>query len=388
MSSSSRRDNNTDEDADAEESKSDNDVEESPSAVDFEYKDSSDSDDDDHTITFRRKGGRSLLWLCQEGQLQLARKRFDWLWQEQRKENGDTKGSFAAQLHKEVFQVGHDKNYPLHEILMGGTSDRNAYQLTRSILDYAVGCHEREAPDGNTQQNNQQRPTAAVTRQAATKMLAARPPSHQRTALHWAAWGNANLEILEALVRGYPEALLLRDKRNQNQRTPCEILKHYYYNPNRHDHTATPADTSKPDYLERCTNSWRQHRLRLAVHMSVNRYFSASSSPSSDAVSSSALPKPPTLTPFDPHDRKRTQIKPKPWFVLSVLGSLVQREMKPLAVHILGYVGGRVVARKASPTVPRKRQKKRAASSCTSANSAASGEKRSCVAAAKKRKER
>jgi hypothetical protein len=369
-----------DDNDDDEESKSDN--EESQLAVDSSYNDSSD-EDDDHEISFRRTGGRSILWLCQEGQLQLARQRFDWLLQEQRKENSATKGSFQAQLHKEVFQVGHDKNYPLHEILMGGTSDTNAYQLTRSILDYAVGCSESEESDRN-QHNQRKLPVA--TRQAATKMFAARPPSHQRTALHWAAWGNAKLEIVQALVRGYPEALLLRDKRNQNQRTPAEILKHYYHNPHRNDNTSTP-DITRRNYLEQCTTSWRQHCLRLAVHMSVHRYFPSSSS--SDAVPCT-LPPPPPLTPFDPHDRKRTQIKPKPWFVLSVLGSLVQREMKPLAVHILGYVGGQARVAQKPSTVPRKSKKKRA-TSCTAAQAAASGTnqtKKTGVEAAKKRRKR
>jgi hypothetical protein len=384
MSSSVRRNYYyyNDDDDDAEESKSDN--EESPSAVDSATNDSSSDENDDHAITFRRTGGRSILWLCQEGQLQLAIQRFDWLLQEQRKEHSATKGSFQAQLHKEVFQVGHDKNYPLHEILMGGTSDTNAYQLTRSIMDYAFGCSESEESDRN--QHNQ-RTLPAATRQAATKMLAARPPSHQRTALHWAAWGNAKLEIVQALVRGYPEALLLRDKRNQNQRTPAEILKHYYYNPHRNNDNTSHPDTTKRDYLEGCTTSWRQHRLRLAVHLSVHRYFP---SPSSLDAVPCTLPPPPPLTPFDPHDRKQTHIKPKPWFVLSVLGSLVQREMKPLAVHILGYVGGQArVAQKASK-VPRKRQKKRAAS-CTAAQAAASGTnptQQTGVAAAKKRKKR
>lgn len=288
--------------------------------MESEFEDSEEEEDEE--IKFR-KNGRSLLWLCQEGQLQIARKRFEWLQTTTTVEEGEI-------LFKEVFQVGHDKNYALHEVLMGGTSDSNAYQLTRYILTYAL----LKGGDDKKQL-------------ATRKMLSARPPSHQRTALHWAAWGCAKLELLQALVQGYPEALVLRDKRNQNERTPAEILKHYYHNSNRDGEvrdTNVIRDTTQLEYLERCTASWIQHRLRLSVHMSIQRWFGTNA-----------------LEPFDERHRlPRARMKPKPWFVLSVLASLMQREMQPLAMQILGYLG-----HKARVSKPTKKKKRRGSSSGT-----------------------
>ena len=209
MSASSRR--NSDTNDEEEEWKSDLEEEESASA-DSDYSEGnsdSDIDDQDDEIPFRRTGGRSILWLCQEGQLQLARKRFEWLVQQQRKEEEEeqqqqqqqqpqhasstaaTTSSFQQQLFKEVFQVGQDKNYALHEILMGGTSDTNAYQLACHIMDYAFGGQEETREDHVTLGHTDPLLHRTARDRAATKMLAARPPSHQRTALHWAAWGNA-----------------------------------------------------------------------------------------------------------------------------------------------------------------------------------------------------
>lgn len=320
-----------------------------------EEEDEDDGDESDEETSFRLSGGKSILWLCQEGQIPLARKRFEWLRRNQQQQSassshrkgsdrniddGDNDECFAKQLEKEVFQVGRDKNYALQELLMGGTSDRNAHQLTLQMLDFSQHYPQQQG-----------------------RMLSAQPPSHQRTALHWAAWGNADLSILQRLVKGYPEALVVRDKKDHGHRTPLEILKRYFSDLRSNINAATAAGHShNPDsppqpriaYLERCTKSWTRHRLRQEVHKCVLRYFaphprqlvhgsSSSSSPlglqqhsPSEAESMSMM-----LTPFDKvHRKQRANIKStKAWFVLSVLGSLVQREMKPLALHILGYVG-------------------------------------------------
>lgn len=292
-----------------------------------------------------RPGGKTLLWLCQEGQLLVARQRFEARLgksrscrvtkeeeeenEEEEKENSNSSDKknarlYYQQLEKEVFQMAGrgDKNYPLHEILMGGTSDRNAYQLTLHILDFAKNCNHQ---------------------QQCHHMLSTQPPSHQRTALHWAAWGNAKLPILQSLVQGYPEALVLRDKPSHGNRTPLEILKHYYYNDTDESSGGRNTDDkTRLHYLEQCTQSWIQHRLRLTIHQCVLRYFApplstarVTSKPQDDQRQGIS-----PLTPFDKNHRKMVNIKPKAWFVLSVLGSLVQREMKPLALHILGFTGG------------------------------------------------
>lgn len=229
--------------------------------------------------------GRSLLWLCQEGQIQFARRRFDTLFN----------GKKMDQLKTEVFRVARDKNYVLHELLMGGTSDSNAYKLSIQLLEFC-----KEYPNDYRQ------------------MLLTQPPSHKRTALHWAAWGNAKMEILQPLAFGNPEALVLKDTAGQ---TPREVL-HYYFCSSRNDNLPNPNDP-RLLLLERLATSWTKHRLRLTIHQCVARYFVTQQ-----------------LTPFDKSHRKETNMKPKAWFVLSILGTLLQREMKPLVHRILQYTGG------------------------------------------------
>lgn len=262
------------------------------------------------------KSKRTLLWLCQEGQIRLARLRLELL-----SESSQTDTSRGAQqLRKEIFQVGRDKNYAIHEILMGGTSDQNAYATTLSILEIS-----RNYP------LDQQ------------KMLSSTPPSHGRTPLHWAAWGNAKLEILERLVRGNPEALLMRDKKRQGERTPLEILKHYFSG---RDNSPAVETDIRIHYLERMTTSWISHRVRLAMSLCANRHFGATREDR-------------PLVPFDKGDRKVANIKPKPWFLLSVIGYLLQREMNPLALRIISYLGGNAKITSTKRRKPQSNKKKR-----------------------------
>jgi hypothetical protein len=235
-------------------------------------------------------------------------------------QRGKSDKKFTEKLRNEVFQVDRDKNYALHEILMGGTSDRNAYAATLAILDIS-----------NKYPLEQQ------------KMLAATPPSHLRTPLHWAAWGNAEMEILQALVKGNPEALIVRDKKSQGQRTPLEILKRYFGT----NTALTQLDYRKVPFLEIATASWISHRVGLALHLAANRYFGRIQRHES------------RLVPFDKGHQKAAGIKPKPWFVLSVIGYLLQREMKPLALNILSYVGGNAKVRGKTNKRPSARSKNR-----------------------------
>ena len=111
---------------------------------------------------------RSLLWLCQEGQIPQAHRRFEQL----------LANNNQAQLEREVFQTSRDKTTALTEIVMGGTSDRNAYALTLKLLEFAA----------------QTSPTRL------RHILSLQPhAANSRTALHWACWGNASMEILQKL---------------------------------------------------------------------------------------------------------------------------------------------------------------------------------------------
>ena len=241
---------------------------------------------------------RSIRWLCQEGQLRLARQRFERL-------SADSSTQRQQQLKQEVFSCV-DRNYALTEILMGGTSDSNAHALASTLLIYA-----KDFPI------------------EAQKMLLTKNSSHGRTPLHWAAWGNAALDIIHKLVRLCPEAMLLEDKKMHGQRTPQEIM-HYY---NR-------SSISKLEYLERAGKNWIQHRLRLAVYEAAFYHFAKLQ-----------------LTPFDKKDKKVAQVKPRPWFLISVLGFLLQREMKPLVGTILSFLGhGAKFQRKGRRSRKRKRR--------------------------------
>eukprot|EP00934_Nitzschia_sp_Nitz4_P003178 Nitzschia sp. Nitz4//scaffold56_size114212//68885//69841//NITZ4_003955-RA/size114212-processed-gene-0.68-mRNA-1//-1//CDS//3329554721//3168//frame0 len=272
-----------------------------------EYNDGSDDDSLIHQLN------RTILWLCQEGQIPAARQRF-----EQLLEQGQSDPANHQQLLKEVFQMGRDRNYPLQEILMGGTSDRNSYALVLAILEFA-------------QSTPLQRNT----------LLLATPPSHGRTALHWATWGNAKLEIIQALVRGNPEAMLLRDKPRHGGRTPREILVHYFGSSRRRENETSTGLDSRVVYLEAMEKSWMEHRIRLAVWLCARRYFAPLTQEAKDST--------PTIqTPFDQKCRKSVGIRPKPWFALSAIGYMLQREMTPLAIRITSYLGGNAAKLKRS----------------------------------------
>jgi len=79
------------------------------------------------------------------------------------------------------------------------------------------------------------------------------------------------------------------------------------------------------------------------------------------------------LTPFDSKDRRSTiivnhggknknkLITPKSWFVLSVIGYCMQREMNPLALHIISFIGhgAKGVSKKSSSKKTSKNKKKK-----------------------------
>lgn len=274
-------------------------------------------DDGEEDLVSARK---PLVWLCQEGMIPEARKCFDALAAAAAANStGQTDTATATtidSLHRQVFQINRDGNSALHEILAGGTADTNAKTLCRQILDYISG-HPVECAQLLSKQP--------------------KPKSDGRTCLHWAAWGNADSDILFALVRLCPEALLLRDANPKGSRTPAEIFQRYYAGNN--------AEVCR--LLNQFTASWTEHRVRLAVHACAKRYFVSSSlrkisRPLSQKSQRTKEEEPlPPYTPFDKKDRKLTKIKPRPWFALSVLGYCLQREMKPLAIRILAFHGKR-----------------------------------------------
>lgn len=297
-----RRSRETGEDEDrndSDESEESNDVNSCSNEDDEAYISDDDEDSyqtDDEEEESKLIQTKTLLFLCQEGQIRLARQRLKMLQEENKLEI----------LKKEIFQTGQDQNYPLHEVIMGGTLEESSKNIIPEILE--IG----------------QRWKGPLL-----LMMNAQPPSHGRTALHWATWGNASLEILRALTLANPDALLLRDKKAQGSRTPLEILKRYHV-PSRCNVFHQSA-MKKVNLLESSTQLWIQHRLRLAVYKATLYWFRHED-----------------MVPFDKKGRKEAGISPKHWFCLSVLGYCLQREMEPLMWRILGFVGGnaKVASRK------------------------------------------
>lgn len=301
-----------------------------------EYSLSSDDEDDSSVGVC---SNRSLLWLCQEGLTEQANRKYDILLEQQQE----------LVLEREVFQKSRNTTTALTEILMGGTSDRNAYQLATKLLQYM------------TARNNHD-----VCRDKVRHILSLQPRSaHRRTALHWACWGNANLDdVIKPLVQCCPQALLLRDARSSGHRTPVELFQYYFCGGRRtHDVVQPPDDgginnathhhrQEKLEYLHNETTRWLQHCLRNTVYQCALRYFSYDNDKNRSG-----------LTPFDQKHRKQTKIRPKQWFVLSVLGSLIQREMKPLAWHILGFVGYQATEKHNRYTSRRRAKRKKPPSS-------------------------
>jgi hypothetical protein len=257
-----------------------------------------DSDGEDESL-----GGRTLLWLCQEGQMDRAlEKVIGWdrehpvrgaAWRTNNPNSsndaGDGEGGYRI-LHQELFQKNADGNYALHEVLMGGTADPSALALVRRLV-------ARYRSDYPVESRN---------------VFLTRPQSHGRTVLHWCAWGNNTSDLLvwKQIMLTSPESLCLRDDKAHGTRTPLEIAKHYWPNS-----VATPL-------LEQWTQNYLPYRLQRTVHLGAHRHFVTSA-----------------LTPFDKHDRKRAGLAPRPWFVASVIGYSLQREMLGLALRILSFVG-------------------------------------------------
>jgi hypothetical protein len=261
----------------------------------------SDSEWDDSDGEDERLGGRTLLWLCQEGQMDRAlEKVVGWdrehpvrvaAWSTDNTSSSHDAGGGGNRIpHQELFQKNTDGNYALHEVLMGGTADPSALALVRRLVaryrsDYPVESRI---------------------------VFQTRPQSHGRTVLHWCAWGNNTSDVVlwKQIMLTYPESLCLRDDKAHGTRTPLEIAKHYWPNS-----VATPL-------LERWTQNYLPYRLQRTVHLGAHRHFVTSA-----------------LTPFDKNDRKRAGLAPRPWFVASVIGYSLQREMLGLALRILSFVG-------------------------------------------------
>ena len=295
--------------------------------------DSSSSDEDESNNSSKR---RSLLWLCEEGQVRRALEHYH----HRIKDNND----------QELFQTNADGNSVLHELLMGGTQDSSAKELSQLLVHRYHSLVYYPRSDDEDNDDNQQK---LLTRQKTLQLFSSAPRSHRRTLLHWAAWGKASAELVRTIVQIHPESICRRDKPDKGGRTPLELAQRYW-----------PNDPMT-QVLQNLQHKYLPIRIQTTVHLCVVRWFASPSSSSSAAAAASFQQQPP-LTPFDKQHRKEiAKLSPRAWFVASVLGYCLQRELKGLMLHILGFVGHKAQLEKkatkkrkknAKTTTKRKRQ--------------------------------
>ena len=259
-----------------------------------------DEDDDSYSSSDESdSASRTLLFLCEEGQLDKALERVrDW---DERYPPGTAtrisnasgmskeEGADRSSIRRQLLQKSHGGNYCLHEILAGGTSGRSAPDLVQRLVRRCREDHPVES-----QRIFRAQPTA----------------SYCRTLLHWCAWGKTSPSILRPIMMAYPEAMCLRDDKSHGRRTPLDIAERYW------------KDDAITALLRSSLETYLPFRLRLCVHLCIHRHFVTD-----------------RRTPFDKADRKETGLTPRAWFVASIIGYALQREMKSLAKHIISFVG-------------------------------------------------
>jgi len=257
-----------------------------------------DEDDDSYSSSSDESdsASRTLLFLCEEGQLDRALDRVRG-WDEQYPPGSAgadnmSKAESAADrssIRRQILQKSHGGNYCLHEVLAGGTSGRSAPDLVQRLVRR---CREDYPLESQ-------------------RIFRAQPKgSYCRTLLHWCSWGKTSPAILRSIMMTYPEAMCLRDDKSHGRRTPLDIAERYW------------KDDAITNLLRSSLETYLPFRLRLCVHLCIHRHFVTD-----------------RRTPFDKAGRKETGLTPRAWFVASIIGYALQREMKSLGNHIISFVG-------------------------------------------------
>ena len=273
---------------------------------------------------------RTLFFLCEEGQLDIALQRVK-TWDREFPANASTTipSNELAAIQQELFRKDPNTgNYCLHEILAGGTSGRSAPELVKRLV-------QRYTTMKFTKHKNYR-----------TVFLAQPRGSHRRTILHWCAWCKTTPNILRMVLNACPEAMCLRDDKAHFRRTPLEIAQRYW------------KDDEITRILKAALQSYLPHRIQFCVHLCAQRLFvrPICSVDSNDKTKTTDQhPRVALLKPFDKKDRRTAGLSPRSWFVASVLGYALQREMKGVAQHIISFVG---CGAKLEPKHKKKRKRK------------------------------
>ena len=300
---------------------------------DDEYEHDEEYDDDESYESEEDDGsGRTLLFLCEEGQLDIALKRVK-QWDELFPTNEISESSPAyttraigdgriteATIHRELFRKNPNTgNYCLHEILAGGTSGNSAPKLVERLVRRYQSLGSR---------------SLANNHHLCQEIFMAQPTvgSNGRTILHWCAWSKTTPKILKLVLGACPEAMCLRDNKSHFSRTPLEIAQRYW------------PDDEITKILKSSLETYLPYRLRICAQLCAERLFllqgdSREPPKVENAKEATKTSHRHALKPFDKKDRRIAGIAPRPWFVASVLGYALQREMKGLALRILSFVG-------------------------------------------------
>jgi hypothetical protein len=168
--------------------------------------------------------------------------------------------------------------------------------------------------------------------------------------------------------------MCLRDKKSHFSRTPLEIAHRYW------------PDDEITKILNSSLDTYLPYRLRVCVRLCAEKLFllphgksgkicnanhraksAVTSNTSKEATTTQTpLEAKQTLKPFDKKDRRIAGLAPRPWFVASVLGYALQREMKGLALHITSFVG--CGAKLETKRRSKKKKKSRSAAATSVAN--------------------
>lgn len=288
-----------------------------------------DSDDDSSYESEEEddRSSRTLLFLCEEGQLDIALQRVQ-TWDRDFPANATIPSNELANIQQELFRKDPNTgNYCLHEILAGGTSGRSAPELVERLV-------QRYTTMAFTNQKNYR-----------TVFLAQPRGSHRRTILHWCAWCKTTPHILRLVLNACPEAMCLRDDKAHFRRTPLEIAQRYW------------KDDEITRMLKAALKIFLPYRIQFCVHLCVQRLFVTpdNSMDSRNDTTTTDPPRAALLKPFDKKDRRTAGLSPRSWFVASVLGYAIQREMKGVAQNIISFVGR---GAKLEPKQKKKRKRK------------------------------
>ena len=160
-----------------------------------------------------------------------------------------------------------------------------------------------------------------------TEIFSAQPGTNGSTILHSCVLWGLSPKAVWLVVKIHPEAMCTHDG---NQKIPLHHAKRKKL-----------QNGKVVRFLKKRLKRYLPQRVRVCVRLCTDRLFLGSPprNGEEEQETGGTARTPPPLTPFDEDDRRTVGVDPRPWFVASVLGYALQREMKGLAPRVLSFVG-------------------------------------------------